>query len=252
MPAPAVKFGEFELDSAAFELRRMGRPIRLERLPLELLLLLVSRKGELVSRAEIIDKLWGSDVYIGTNTAINVAIRKVRQALRDDPDHPRFLLTVPSKGYRFVGTLEEEMASYAAVEPVEIRPLTPLETPPGLHRAGGRAAAKKSFLLLDDLGSSSRPGADRCDSPSTLLTATGRRTRAEDHAGCLAVREPQRESEPGIHCRRHDRGDDHATRQLGTEADGSDRANDVDALQRNIQRRGTDRPRVGSQVPVGR
>jgi DNA-binding winged helix-turn-helix (wHTH) protein len=108
MPPSAVKFGDFELDSAAFELRRKGRPIRLERIPLELLLLLVSRKGELVTRAEIIDKLWGSDVYIDTNTAINVAIRKVRQALRDDPDSPQFLLTVPAKGYRFVGTLVEE------------------------------------------------------------------------------------------------------------------------------------------------
>jgi DNA-binding winged helix-turn-helix (wHTH) protein len=90
MPTPAVKFDEFELDAAAFELRRKGRPIRVERIPLELLLLLVSRKGELVSRAEIIEKLWGSDVYIDTNTAINVAVRKVRQALRDDPDSPQF------------------------------------------------------------------------------------------------------------------------------------------------------------------
>ncbi len=106
MPGPAVKFDEFELDPAAFELRRKGRPIRVERIPLELLLLLVSRRGDLVSRAEIIEKLWGSDVYIDTNTAINVAVRKVRQALRDDSDHPQFLLTVPGKGYRFIGSLE--------------------------------------------------------------------------------------------------------------------------------------------------
>jgi TolB-like protein/DNA-binding winged helix-turn-helix (wHTH) protein/lipopolysaccharide biosynthesis regulator YciM len=106
MPAAAVKFDEFELDPAAFELRRKGRPVRLERIPLELLLLLVSRKGEVVSRAEIIDKLWGSDVYIDTNTAINVAVRKVRQALRDDPGNPQFLLTVPGKGYRFIGSVE--------------------------------------------------------------------------------------------------------------------------------------------------
>lgn len=106
MPSPVVKFGDFELDPAGFELRRKGHPIRVERIPLELLLLLVSRKGEVVSRAEIIDKLWGNDVYIDTNTAINVAVRKVRQALRDDPDSPKFLLTVPGKGYRFIGSVE--------------------------------------------------------------------------------------------------------------------------------------------------
>ena len=75
----AVQFGEFELDAAAFELRRKGRPVRLERLPLELLVLLVSRKGELVTRNEIARKLWGDDVYVDTNTAINVVVRKARQ-----------------------------------------------------------------------------------------------------------------------------------------------------------------------------
>jgi len=130
MPPSAVKFGDFELDSAAFELRRKGRPIRLERIPLELLLLLVSRKGELVTRDEIVDKLWGSDVFIDTNTAINVAVRKVRQALRDEPDSPRFLLTVPSKGYRFVGTLVEEVEPLAAVAPVEVPVLPAVVTLP--------------------------------------------------------------------------------------------------------------------------
>jgi TolB-like protein/DNA-binding winged helix-turn-helix (wHTH) protein len=134
MPTPAVKFDGFELDAAAFELRRKGRPIRVERIPLELLLLLVSRKGELVSRAEIIDKLWGSDVYIDTNTAINVAVRKVRQALRDDPDSPQFLLTVPGKGYRFIGSLEQppqaRPAEAAQVQPSSSVPvLTALPEP---------------------------------------------------------------------------------------------------------------------------
>src|SRR3974377_1465588 len=130
MPRAAFKFGDFELDAAAFELRRKGRPLRLERIPLELLLLLVSRKGELVTRPEIIHRLWGSDVYIDTNTAINVAIRKVRQALRDDPDSPQFLLTVPSKGYRFVGTLVEELQPVAALASVETAVLPPVESLP--------------------------------------------------------------------------------------------------------------------------
>lgn len=108
MPTTPVQFGEFELDSAAFELRRKGRPVRLERLPLEFLFLLVSRRGELVTRPEIAQKLWGDDVYLDINSAINVVVRKARQALRDDADNPKFLLTVPSKGYRFVGAVMEE------------------------------------------------------------------------------------------------------------------------------------------------
>src|SRR5215469_11743120 len=108
MPPPAVKFGDFELDQAAFELRRKGHPVRLERLPLELLLLLVSRRGELVTRDEIVQKLWGDEVFIEVNTAVNVVVRKARQALRDDAGSPRFLLTVAGKGYRFVGALTEE------------------------------------------------------------------------------------------------------------------------------------------------
>jgi DNA-binding response OmpR family regulator len=114
MPAPAVQFGEFELDSAAFELRRKGRAVRLERLPLEFLLLLVSRKGEVVTRDEIAQKLWGNDVYVDTNNAINVVVRKARQALRDDAESPKFLLTVAGKGYRFVGTLTEEPLAVTA------------------------------------------------------------------------------------------------------------------------------------------
>ena len=133
MPAPTARFGEFELDPSAFELRRKGRPVSVERLPMELLLLLVSRKGELVSRSEIIDRLWGSDVYIDTNTAINVAVRKVRQALRDDPESPQFLLTVPGKGYRFVGRLVDESPP-PVVEPIETKLLS--ETGPQPPSAG--------------------------------------------------------------------------------------------------------------------
>ncbi len=137
MPTPAVKFGDFELDPAGFELRRKGQPIRVERIPLELLLLLVSRKGELVSRVEIIDKLWGKDVFIDTNTAVNVAVSKVRQALRDDPDDPRFLQTVSGKGYRFIGSLdqppqarpaENAQAQPSLSAPVLTAPAEPAET----------------------------------------------------------------------------------------------------------------------------
>jgi TolB-like protein/DNA-binding winged helix-turn-helix (wHTH) protein len=107
MSEPQYKFAEFQLDCASFELRRQGRSqkserISLERIPMELLMLLLERQGSVVTRQEIIARLWGKDVFVDTEHGINTAIRKIRQALRDDPDHPRFVHTVSGKGYRFV------------------------------------------------------------------------------------------------------------------------------------------------------
>src|SRR5271168_4389544 len=102
MPDSPIRFADFELDSARFELRRNDRVLKLERIPLELLILLAEKNGSVVSRQEIIDRLWGKDVFVDTEHGINTAIRKIRQTLRDDPDEPRFILTVTGKGYRFV------------------------------------------------------------------------------------------------------------------------------------------------------
>jgi TolB-like protein/DNA-binding winged helix-turn-helix (wHTH) protein/Flp pilus assembly protein TadD len=96
---------EVELDLARYELRRGGRVERLEKLPMELLTFLAERRGQLVTRAEILTRLWGKDVFVDADAAINTAVRKVRRALGDDPDTPRFLETVVGKGYRFVGPI---------------------------------------------------------------------------------------------------------------------------------------------------
>jgi len=79
--------------------------LRLEKIPMELLILLVERREQLVNREEIIERLWGRDVFLDTEQGINTAIRKIRLALRDDPDEPRYLLTVVGKGYRFIGPI---------------------------------------------------------------------------------------------------------------------------------------------------
>jgi TolB-like protein/DNA-binding winged helix-turn-helix (wHTH) protein len=96
------EFGEFKLDCDRFELYRDGRGLKLERKPMELLILLVARNGHLVTRTEIAERLWDRAVFVDTEHGINTAIRKIRQALRDDPEQPRFVQTVPGKGYRFV------------------------------------------------------------------------------------------------------------------------------------------------------
>jgi eukaryotic-like serine/threonine-protein kinase len=102
-----VKFEDFELDPRAYRVRRSGRTLKLERIPMEVLLLLAERRGQLVTREEIIEKLWGKDAFLDTDNAINTAIRKIRQVLRDDPEQPRFVQTVTGRGYRFIGQISE-------------------------------------------------------------------------------------------------------------------------------------------------
>ena len=110
MASTPLKFEDFELDPSVYELRFKGSPIRLERIPMELLLLLSSRPGELVSRAEIIERIWGKNVFLDTENGINTAIRKVRVALQDDPESPRFVVTVAGRGYRFIAPVARETA----------------------------------------------------------------------------------------------------------------------------------------------
>src|SRR5262249_51094085 len=76
-----------------------------------LLVLLVDRRGELVTRDQIAERLWGKDVFLDTDNSINAAVRKLRQVLKDDPERPRFILTVTGKGYRFVAPVEEVSTS---------------------------------------------------------------------------------------------------------------------------------------------
>jgi DNA-binding winged helix-turn-helix (wHTH) protein/Tfp pilus assembly protein PilF len=94
---------ELELDLGRYELRRGGRPIKLEKKPMELLIFLVARREQLVTRQEIVGRLWRSDLFVDTEPNINNIVRKIRAALGDNPDKPRFLETVVGKGYRFVG-----------------------------------------------------------------------------------------------------------------------------------------------------
>jgi TolB-like protein/DNA-binding winged helix-turn-helix (wHTH) protein/Flp pilus assembly protein TadD len=91
-----------ELDSQSYELRRSGRVLKLERLPTELLLLLVEQRGELVTREQIATRIWGKDVCVDTDNSINAAVRKIRQVLKDDPERPRFIQTITGRGYRFI------------------------------------------------------------------------------------------------------------------------------------------------------
>src|SRR5216683_7379457 len=105
MAAELYRFADFELDHRAYRLSRGGTAVHLQPIPFQLLCLLVERHGQLVTRGEILDLIWGKGVFIDSENSINTAVRKVRQALNDDTDEPSFVVTVPAKGYRFVATV---------------------------------------------------------------------------------------------------------------------------------------------------
>src|ERR1700751_3554255 len=107
MPETKIFFADFELDFGRFQLYRAGQPVRLEGLPLQLLMLLVEHQGQLMTREQIADALWGRDVFVDVEQGINTAIRKIRIALDDNSGHPHFLQTVGGRGDRFVAAWED-------------------------------------------------------------------------------------------------------------------------------------------------
>jgi DNA-binding winged helix-turn-helix (wHTH) protein len=108
MPEKRVRFAEFEVDFGRFQLYRSGLPVRLEGLPLQLLMFLIENSRQLVTREQIADELWGKDVFVDVEQGINTAIRKVRMALEDDSAQPQYLQTVVGRGYRFVAATSED------------------------------------------------------------------------------------------------------------------------------------------------
>jgi DNA-binding winged helix-turn-helix (wHTH) protein len=114
MPEKKIRFAEFELDFGRFQLCRGGTPVRLEGLPLQLLMFLIENRGQLVTREQIADTLWGKDVFVDVEQGINTAIRKIRMALENNSAQPQYLQTVVGRGYRFVAaTVVEEGPSAA-------------------------------------------------------------------------------------------------------------------------------------------
>ena len=108
----------YELDLRPRRLRRGSRVLKLERIPLELLFLLIEHNGEIVSRDQIVSRIWGQGVFLDTDNSIRGAVRKLRQALKDDAETPRFIQTVTGQGYRFIAPLvfRRDMSGAAASE----------------------------------------------------------------------------------------------------------------------------------------
>jgi DNA-binding winged helix-turn-helix (wHTH) protein/TolB-like protein len=116
-----VRFGSFDANLKSGELRREGRPVVVQDLPFRLLAALLERPGEVVTRAELTARLWGTETFVDATAGLNTAIAKLREALGDDAERPVWIETVPKRGYRFVGTIEA-ITNPAKENPAEENP----------------------------------------------------------------------------------------------------------------------------------
>ena len=116
-----VRFGAFELDSRASELRKQGTKVKLQEQPFQILQVLLQRPGEVVTREELQQKIWPSDTFVDFDHGLYNAIKRLREALGDSAETPRFVETLSRRGYRFVGKIECDAprARSLAVLPLE-------------------------------------------------------------------------------------------------------------------------------------
>ena len=149
-----IRFGEdFELDFQSYKLRRSGRVLKLERIPMEVLFFLVEQRGQLVTRDQIIERIWGKDVFLDTDNSINGAIRKIRQVLKDDPGQPQFVQTITGKGYRFIAEVGEPIGEKSAAQ----EPLRPLP-PQSLTEVEPLPAPQPQTLAARGYSATEKPG----------------------------------------------------------------------------------------------
>jgi DNA-binding winged helix-turn-helix (wHTH) protein/tetratricopeptide (TPR) repeat protein len=136
MPSRILVFGPFELDGRSGDLRKHGLRIRLADQPRTVLALLIERQGEIVSREDIRQRLWPADTFVDFDAGLSSTVRKLREALGDSAEHPRFIETVPRRGYRFIATV-------SAPAPAAVAESAPLPVPvtSRWQRTGWTAAA---------------------------------------------------------------------------------------------------------------
>ena len=127
-----VRFGDYELDLRTAELRRHGVLVKLQPQPAKVLVTLVSRAGEVVSRQDLVEQVWGSQTFVDFEQGLNFAIRQIRSVLEDDAEHPRYLETLPKRGYRFTAPVSEVTAPTEVQSPATPTPL------PRTHKLGSR------------------------------------------------------------------------------------------------------------------
>ncbi len=134
-----VRFDAYEVDLRAGELYKAGRKIKLQVQPFHVLALLLERPGEVVTREELQKKLWPADTFVDFDHSLNTAVKKLRQALSDDKKKPRFVETLPKRGYRFLGTVKRPVAAREP-EPTATAARAPIMRTPAASSWVGRVA----------------------------------------------------------------------------------------------------------------
>lgn len=148
-PNSIFRFGLFELDSATGELRKEGiaRP-RVQGQPFEILLQLLSRPGEVVTREELRAQLWPADTFVDYDHSLNTAVNKLRDTLNDSAENPRFIQTIPRRGYRFIASVRVADGGAVAAQAASSRAVAPIAEIPA-PTPGTAGAEKRSYALSD-------------------------------------------------------------------------------------------------------
>jgi Tol biopolymer transport system component/DNA-binding winged helix-turn-helix (wHTH) protein len=158
-PPGSIRFGPFALDPTNRELRKRGYLVRLQPQQIAVLLLLINRAGQIVSREEIHQHIWGNDTFVDFERGINFSINQIRAALGDDADKPRFIETIPRRGYRFIATIEND-------EPRPAEACAPEIPLPGDHKS-------TASLNHDQVGPSTGPHAALVAAPAPRFLSKG-------------------------------------------------------------------------------
>ena len=140
-PPRTLRFGPYELDLSTGELRRDGTKLSLQDKPFQILALLVRHQGELVTREELRLRLWPADTFVDFEHGLNTAVKKLRQALDDSAEEPRYVETLPRRGYRFLAPVDVERA---APEPPPPAPDPERERTTAARVPGGESTASGS------------------------------------------------------------------------------------------------------------
>jgi TolB-like protein/DNA-binding winged helix-turn-helix (wHTH) protein/Flp pilus assembly protein TadD len=152
-PPRTIRFGVFELDVRSGELRKQGRKIRLEGQPVHILICLLENPGELVTREELHRRLWPADTYVNFEHGLNAAVKRLRQALNDSADNPRFVETLPRRGYRFLAPVESVRAEEdTPVVPEVLEKPEPALEEPSRAEAHRRVAPMQWLLAWKKFG----------------------------------------------------------------------------------------------------
>ena len=159
-----VRFGVFEVDLRAGELRRDGLKVRLQEQPFRVLALLLEKPGEVITREEVREKLWSADTYVDFDKSLNATVNKLREALGDSAENPRFVQTLHRRGYRFIAPVQAIAAESSALEPAP--------APPSMDRHSCRSFAAKRrcsspCCVPAQPDSRFRPSAGRITSPTS-------------------------------------------------------------------------------------